>query len=130
MESEDIINLQAGRELDALVAEKIMEWYKIRLMNSQGKADYRGFPQGIYSITKVRRYSTDLKNAWEVVEKMHELDWKCTHTFFSPSARMIGHHAEYWKGSGGWMKSKSATAETFPLAVCKAALLALFEKEE
>ncbi len=98
----DIREMKAGRELDALVAEKVMgqyfrnEWYKL------------------YNDT-IPCYSTDISAAWKVVEKIKKefvgisdpLNcniWECSFTF-----------------------KTSALGETAPLAICRAALLAMEE---
>ena len=103
-----------GREMDALVAEKVMGW--IRYNDSQG------WPSGAKHTGNRRRsyprYSTDIAAAWEVVEKLlrdngelvvaiqsDDHDWVCT--IRDDPLNIVGY-------------SRSPTA---PLAICRAALM-------
>ena len=53
--------LKAGRELDALVAEKVMGWTPVQIdICLNGVAHGEGLP----------RYSQTIKDAWQVVEKL------------------------------------------------------------
>lgn len=59
--------MKPGRDLDALVAEKVMEL-----------KTWIGDDENLYLVNmlaQVRRYSTDIAAAWEVVEKMQEKDF-------------------------------------------------------
>ena len=98
--------MNAGRELDALVAEKVMGWKDpspvFGLMEDvEGNAN---FPPD---------YSTSIAAAWRVVEKWQgdiTVDRRNEHfkvTFYKPS-----YEYEVW-------------AETLPLAICLAALKAV-----
>lgn len=92
-EAMDIHTIPAGRELDALVAEKVM---------GIGKLEFDAYygPQ--------HRYSTDIAAAWEVVEKLAKplkvvwtgKVWVCE-VFGEPCSQEAG---------------------TAPLAICRAAL--------
>jgi hypothetical protein len=68
LKREDILSMVPGRELDALIAEKVMEWKDV----SNGTGVYLS-EIGIELHSHIRHYSTNISDAWEVVEKMHEL---------------------------------------------------------
>lgn len=107
-------DLPSGRELDALVAEKVMGWTNI--------LDRMGVPpnHGPWS-HRVPSYSTDLGAAWTVVEKLI-----ATGHIIELSNRRSG----TWK-IGTWQfqtfgkLSVGADADTAPLAICRAALKAV-----
>lgn len=57
--------MKPGRELDALIAEKVMRWNR--------EHDECGLPPGVYGSDNIQpfpHYSTDISAAWEVVEKI------------------------------------------------------------
>ena len=112
--------MPAGREMDALVAEKVMGW---RLDAScgystwmGGKADSRGMRWTIDGW----KPSADIAAAWGVVEKVREEfryvsvtagnGWSCSAWDVEKAKRLREVHA---------------FADTAPLAICRAALLAV-----
>jgi hypothetical protein len=118
-----------GRELDALIAEKIFrvpnEFIAIGIKNSE--LPPQSGPVQIIRFV-LAHYSTDLADAWEVVEELQR--WKFTLTW----------EADF--GGGGQKSSMFATAifdpvltkdrktrlakaETAPHAICLAALKAI-----
>jgi hypothetical protein len=104
---DEILAMEPGRELDALVAEKVMGWTKVG-ENAWEAPNIKGYPL-------LPRYSTDIATAWEVVEKIAQ-KW---HDF------NIGRHHGKW--SIGWnYKGSVVDLKTAPEAICKAALLARF----
>ena len=117
--------LQAGRELDALIAEKVMGWTSVAmagLFTQFPAIALCGLPPGAQlnaDLQVVPRYSTQIAAAWQVVEK-----FKMTIT---PN-NCHPHIKAKWcvdvelKGSHElWL----AGAETAPLAICRAALRAV-----
>jgi hypothetical protein len=120
--------LPAGPELDRLVAEMVMgwQWGKNRIdagMDAFG--DWREAhevegpirnPGGYF----VRHWSpsTDIAHAWEVVERMSELGNPLRH--LSDGRSRIGYFFARFGDSteGNW------PAETAPLAICRAAIVA------
>ena len=80
--------MEAGRELDALVAEKVMGWRLVKRGRRVATgSDYqkpgmevggfRGNDDARRWISHVcPEYSTDIAAAWEVVEKMDHPDWR------------------------------------------------------
>lgn len=120
--------MQPGRELDALVAEKVMGWRKIShpypysdltWINSEGAtARPGGIPQ----------YSTDIAAAWVVVEHLKNSlngnEWTGEFNLFFNGCE----YECWWSFSrkteeGLYETSKEAgVAETAPHAICLAAL--------
>lgn len=116
--------LKTGRELDTLIAEKVMGWKWFPCeMNPHQKIlslDEVTAPKlfiGQAVIDLVPRYSTDIAAAWEVVEKLHAEGLQITYT---PSN---GWFVEL--GTGHYMENSNDIEMTFPLAACLAALKAV-----
>lgn len=114
-------DLPAGRELDALVAEKVMGWRRLPDTPEWGvPPDYTtGGALGW------RPYSTDIAAAWEVVEKLREgwlevnLDctaFNCANTVRCCVTKQGQQHPPF---------PLYADAKTAPLAICRAALRAV-----
>lgn len=113
--------LAAGRELDALVAERVMGW---RSIGSDGISTFGDPPNDPLDLSgtgdghfHVPRYSTDISAAWEVVEKAK--DWRITidgGEYHGDSWGVkIANNDGYFYGFG----------DTAPLAICRAALAAV-----
>lgn len=114
-----------NREIDKLIAEKVMGWRVFKTTEEWQKA---GSPTG-QKITvldqtpkfEIPHYSTDIAAAWQVVEKMHS----------------DGNHVQVWrnKNNNFWRASMRfehgkwgkyfTQANTAPLAICLAALKAI-----
>lgn len=120
--------MEAGPEMDALIAERVMEW---TLVENQGAAGGRFWQGGDVAFGDMSefyppRFSTDIVAAWEVVEKLAgdefgrvELTW---------DMREGG-----WVCSWGIRFGARAVALTAPLAICRAALAATearYEREQ
>lgn len=130
--------MTASRELDALIAEKVMGAREVLLDPTDGcVAGARQFPatNGRNASGRVPFYSSDIAAAWTVVEKMRERKMA-----FVLGAN--GHSEQFsaWFFNGIWALAKnqnsvpdhgdphlygSATAGTAPLAIALAALQAL-----
>lgn len=117
----DIDAMQAGRELDALVAERVMgchvisgfDWYSHP--TAFCACDNHDHEQACSHIVGIlAHYSTDISAAWQVVEHVNKMgDWSV------------------WQlGNGNWRACilfdqcimGDGTGETAPLAICRAAL--------
>lgn len=105
-----------GRELDALVAEKVLG-YEIT------PGGYTGY---------LPSFSTDIAAAWEVVEKLRAMN--STLELYSPGALVndeMGIHAVEWQATfKSWEEpwgphGPSVEAQTAPHAICLAALKAV-----
>jgi hypothetical protein len=117
--------LPNGRELDALVAEKVMGWIDIKkqsIANAFGQHvldDYVGQPSiGATIPVLVPRYSTMIQEAWKVADKLRgEVQFVAVISGSGPQG------AQPWickiNREGSFIEER---AETAPLAICLAAL--------
>lgn len=124
-----------GRELDALVAERVMGWENVAKLpmyslgeNGEGEAtleadgfEWRGDVLGFERT--VPQYSTGIFSAWLVVEAMAKRGFHARlKTPFTPDdpyfAGFTPHGSTGWSGRGDY----EASGETLPLAICLAAL--------
>lgn len=122
-------DLPAGRELDALVAEKVMGWHQEPRLLHYGPNDSGeiwceprrrgGMGEPVHD---VRRFSpsSNIGDAWEVVE---EFASRCIHVEVASTPDEHPHkfHCSVLKG-GVW---EHTGADTTPLAICLAALKAV-----
>lgn len=107
------------RELDALVAEKVMGWRIERYMTNPPKPTGMGMPPDSTTIAEIPAYSTDIAAAWEVVEKMRAQGFD---NQFSWRADRPGHRSRPFACFG---RNGSAEADTLQKAICLAALKAV-----
>ena len=132
--------MKAGRELDALVAEKVMGWHHIEKEGyhwMQGRLP--GQPANFVP-TPVRPYSTDIAAAWVVLEKLVEdgcqvqlsahqkpfLYWceiyRAKHpSWLDPKAKSIDTSKRKRHGKDDF-KVWASYVKSMPLAICLAAL--------
>jgi len=118
---EEIMNMKPGRELDALVAEKVMGW-KTNWLKTDWWEEINPNTHRHKGLVKDFKPSTDIAAAWEVVEKM-----------FERGGCEIGCYGS--KSGGKWFEvivitmngEVKVTAHTAHEAICKAALLAVME---
>lgn len=116
-EAEGVKVVQAGRDLDALVAEKVMGWrwsgrYLVPPADVEtsfwdGSCNRDGVPRFL------PRYSTDISAAWGVVEKLRD------EVAFLDILPAADHYIVKIQSAHG---TDYVTAETAPLAICLAAL--------
>lgn len=115
--------LNAGRELDAAVAERVMGWTRTHETHRlHGRTYLRGAAPATGRLQAVPAYSTDIAAAWLVVEKLREHGW-----FPSVQAQ-----EECGQLGGRWLCEVDprfsfidGDGSTAPLAVCRAALAAM-----
>lgn len=119
--------MNSGRDLDALVAEKVMGWDVSR--DSLWQEVYEQ-PDDFVETSKERKlrrtlqpYSTDIATAWDVVDKMSEKgEWTLN------GQERLGWTATFYASTGG-MDAKvtrvEGTAETAAHSICLAALKAV-----
>lgn len=117
----------ANRCLDAWVAEKVMglkpctAWSLFHWSMSGG--EYIHHPESCsynnkcYPAEQCPHYSNDISAAWEVVEKIGSC-------FIDHTAPEMGIDVEFFKNIGNADRN-IATADTAPLAICRASLLAV-----
>lgn len=114
-------NLPPGRELDALIAEKVMGW---KFEQRHPEADNGIFPwtrvDGIRAVAPPH-YSKSIADAWAVVEKWRELGF---------DVDITAHHGWQYgcriapKGTFN-TSTHFESADTAPHAICLAALKAV-----
>jgi hypothetical protein len=124
MTREEILNMPAGREMDALIAEKVLnlmvdyEFEEPFVPALRDKYDEWGY---------LPNYSADIAAAWEVVEKMRMAiipkdggGWfAAIEQDFDETLGYYERQVSYW-----------ITADTVPLVICRTALLAVMELQE
>ena len=136
--------MDAGRELDKLVAEKVMGFYNVQLVplvTDEDKEDYEEDGVKLFGgcgsahWMHVPHYSTMIAAAWEVVEKLRK-QMCCL--------RIVSDHEYLWEVYGikdpddsdhenpvivQW-KVYASSEDSAPLAICLAALKAVgYDKE-
>lgn len=121
----DIDNMQAGRELDAMVAEKVfgltIEWSEIDIIETpliKNQPISKQLRDKYDEVGLVPFYSMVIEDAWLVVEK-------CSiHTLRRIVANEPDNQA-LWQAMIYADESLSGIADTAPLAICRAALKAV-----
>ena len=131
---------QAGRELDALVAERVMGYVwkdespSGRFLNSPEGWPAGYVPQGSSEMTwtsHLPHYSTDIAAAWLVVERLMNVDADdASHRYcldFRADREPWGSDAPFVVEIRTQNAKRLAyvSADTMPLAICRAALAAL-----
>ena|SRR5258706_9749470 len=109
-----------NREIDALVAEKLMGWKKYPANSPENKMDFDqwvGEDQRVVPQTEPPPYSTNISDAWIVVEKMKK-DW-----LILIDNDKSGKWDAFFKHMTAEDKSyTSFNQESAPMAICLAAL--------
>jgi hypothetical protein len=127
--------MEAGRELDALVAVRVMGFDAAHpTLAKMGKA-IRPYPLG--NGVDVPHYSTDIAAAWQVVEKLHAggvflMLEQCQSREQYEYDDEVGGANDRCAEAGEWLAHfqnvvglGSATGATAALAICGAALMAV-----
>lgn len=123
MTPKDIDNMQAGRELDKLIAEKVMGWTDIvptRGLSAWHDIDFDlvGKAPGQTTRQCLPYYSYFIGHAWQVVEKL-----TCTtKQWFHLDQHSTGCTAIFQNDT---YQGYDADADAAPLAICRAALKAI-----
>lgn len=108
--------MKAGRELDALIAEKVMGWERLeKILHPPGPYEMNAWGN------MIPHYSTDIDAAWEVVEKMHSM--RLQTSIITTEKGVSVTIDEFYCHS-----PDETIAETAPHAICLAALKALGEE--
>ena len=125
MTRDEILAMEAGRELDALVAEKVMgkriKWRE----DDDALLEFNAILQHtdgtpFESWIGIQGYSTDIAAAWNIQMKMR----------FCLIPRIDGGwNALPWEDISrtGPLPTSAGSARTAPLAICRAALLAVMD---
>ena len=122
--------LPAGRELDALVAEKVMGWDITNPSIWWGNREVSGpFPDcdctSHREATTIPEFSTGIAAAWEVVEKLKgQLTLQGPHSVGFNEGESYPNHWTAGFTDKAWDDIRGE-ANTAPLAICRAALKAV-----
>ncbi len=141
----------AGRELDALVAEKVMgwKWEEWTSPGHRGKTLYdlqhlkagtiyfensisptyinvfsesHWWPGGEMGARCLPHYSSAIAAAWEVVESIKQRGWSWWMADTTDPSRPVGAHVRRFPDKETF---SNAYADRMPLAICRAALMAV-----
>ena len=115
MTSQGIDAMEASRRLDCLVARRVMGWTDI--YENGYTADYRGW-EPARGYEDVPHYSSDIAAAWQVIEKLKDSGWDI-HLRINRHGRGVELYGDNYK-----RPEVDVIAETSPLAICRAALIA------
>jgi hypothetical protein len=121
--------MKPGRELDALIAEKVMG-IKHPITIHRDKTAYQ-WGSATDEWEFLPEYSTDIAAAWKVVEKLGLCVWPTEDAkWFAFQDRFDSSYGEeYWFGGENFL-SRYVIADTAPHAICLAALKALEAKTQ
>ena len=133
MTKEEILGMEAGLELDSLIAEKVMGYEKEfnkRTVICGTELFYRLWVSGNKIISPIALYqpSRDIKAAWEVVEKMRNRPG-CTGCKACIEIHGTDFDNESDKPYLAFIHGQEAQGLTAPEAICKAALLVVLEEK-
>lgn len=123
--AETMDTMAAGRELDALVAERLFGLRFERAPEGSFAGDLYGFsPLFVDDVMHFapERYSTDIAPAWDVVEAMAARGWTFTLIWDTLCEKR---NAEAWFEHPISTAKASAIRTEAPAAICLAALRAL-----
>jgi len=133
MTKEEILNMEPGLELDRLVAEWVMGWKEEHIEDDRWHINANFWCRGNEIGPQVQKWSpsTDIAAAMKVVQKLLEKGFRVS--MYSPwkgqsNSSAIPEWTVYILGNQGF--HTEADGRTLPLAICRAALLAIKEEEE
>jgi hypothetical protein len=126
MTREDILKMEAGREMNALVAERVMGWH----FDIDPK-----YPEKKVWLDKNNNYicnnsmwdyqfSTNIADAWRVVEKLNSMDIDIILNIYVGGGYSCYLGKEIPNMAGSMEIADNNHATSMPLAICRAALLA------
>lgn len=121
MTKDEIMYMPAGRGVDVLIAENVMEWKKVPSTDDPAGWCWLA-PHGstrASTTESIPRFTTDISAAWDVVEKLKE-----NGVYVILCVLENDYQCELDKIKVNERAYDSAIAETAPLAICRAALLA------
>lgn len=127
MTEEEILSMQPGRELDALIAEKVMGWHTFspvdpkcdHSVSANGKRRNFAFDPKDDKYKPFPLFSTEISATIEVAEKLSQK----YHYNISKDIRF----GDYWVTFENEDNVYSSPGDAIPEAICKAALLAAWE---
>ncbi len=119
--------MDAGQELDALVATEVMGWRRtITGTLCDSWVDARGWPTGWgdYDGERVFEPSTDIAAAWQVVERLNTLGYDVQVDSYEHGTMWSAILYKGLRGEGEQIEGPT-TFTTAPHAICLAALKAV-----
>jgi hypothetical protein len=127
MNLDDILKMKAGRELDSLILKHVFgsnhDFDNCRWCKKDFDGDHyvRGNPH-------FSHYSTEISAAWEVVEKIMSMGYRYVFrgNFEGNGLHSVGFDEQDWADNNPLYKSQLCSS--LPLAICKAALVAVMSK--
>jgi hypothetical protein len=137
MTRDEIENILKESEINALIAQKIFGLPVIELKDAN--CPYCGDEMRFcgersrcvacneWRYSPYKNYTDDIAAAWEVVEFLRRKFWSTNIVCWDYSERWVV-TCEYRTGHGEPKKTLYADAETAPLAICRAALLAVMSE--
>lgn len=125
MKREEIINMQAGRAMDILIAIHVMQ-IEARCTSIEYKGNevinktYTAYING--EAVELPYYSTNMDAAWNVVGKKDIDSWSC----------VVENLRGVWQATFSKIGNTGAycTAKLAPLAICRAALLTVINTQK
>jgi len=105
--------IKAGRELNIIIAERVFNWQK------QPEGHWLDGGMNRMSGWKIPSYSTDLNDAWMVVEKMNKDN---VYLYVGPAIKP-GDYVVHWNRDE--TLAQEVTGRSAPHAICLAALKAV-----
>ena len=127
MTKDEILAMEAGDEMNALIAE-LMGWtrHEQPFISKWGKMyEWRPPEDSSYdAFLAPHDWSTNIAAAWEVVEKLTPFKFGFNLAIESPPGPCGDWEVHFYNGG-----AHLAFADTAPLAICRAALLAVMETE-
>lgn len=125
MTKEEILGMEAGVDLDELVAQTVMK------MRFEIKQPYLGWPEGKFWFdeynrsAKLEHYSTNILATWQLLKKLREGHY-CIEIKIADGCWVI---MELFKTPPIRVEVNAGTSfERLPEAICKAALLCQIQK--
>ncbi|MHB8172129.1 MAG: BC1872 family protein [Thermincolia bacterium] len=112
MTRDEVLNMKPGRELDALVAEKVMG----ERVRSRGQLESCIMPGANKPWRAIPNYSTDISASWEVIETLASV-----FRMLERVPLISQYTCTVWPDN--LLKPIKVNAPTAPEAICKAALL-------
>jgi hypothetical protein len=107
----------SNKEIDFLIAEKVLNWHLRPFFNSNSSGWYK--EDGYYSGKNENTFkpSTDIGSAWEIIKYLNENDYVVTIT-----AATNTHTEVSIERTPSGFEVGLVTAETAPMAICLGAL--------
>jgi len=119
MTKEQILSMKPGRELDALVAEKVMEW-KTNWLKTDWWEEINPNTHRHKGLVKDFKPSADIAAAWEVAEQLQKQGYVVCIELLPYEETSVGVYEADPANQIAYAKSNKPAE-----AICKAALLAV-----